>query len=456
MLTAAIESAADICCPRIKITVKKQHSKWVDKNIREHIVKRNNWHKLYLFNHDQPNWRQGYAEYCYNQFKKERNLVKTLLSKTKSEYYANEVNNIKNSKNAWRKLDELSGRNPLFAEPITILKKNVTINQPQEIANEFAEFFPNKIQKIKDTLKTSTYPLHTSFSVNDFYRGEVKFKFLPVTEIEIINHIKTLSSSTATGHDFISNKLLKDVKYLISKPLSKIINNAIRRESFPESWKLGKICALYKKKGITLLCSLSKIFEKILHSQILNYFDLYNLFDPRQYGFRQGYSCELAVADLVNTILMAKENANSSKINGLLFDLSAAFDIVEHEKLLGKLKSYGFKNSALNLLSSYLSNRYSYVEVETKKSKNFHLKFGVPQGSILGPLLYLIYIGSITQIDDFMRIIYADDTNCVVTGKNNEELENRTNEAFSNVVHYYESSGLKLNQNKTQTTIKLK
>ena len=135
------------------------------------------------------------------------------------------------------------------------------------------------------------------------------------------------------------------MKYLISKPLLKIINNAIRRESFPESWKLGKICALYKKKGskddisnyrpITLLCSLSKIFEKILHSQILNYFDLYNLFEPRQYGFRQGYSCELAVADLVNTILMAKENANSSKINGLLFDLSAAFDIVEHEKLLG-------------------------------------------------------------------------------------------------------------------------
>ena len=85
---------------------------------------------------------------------------------------------------------------------------------------------------------------------------------------------------------------------------------------------------------------------------------------------------------------MAKENANSSKINGLLFDLSAAFDIVEHEKLLGKLKSYGFIKSALNLLSSYLTNRYSYVEVETKKSKNFHLKFGVPQGSILGPLLY--------------------------------------------------------------------
>ena len=98
MLTAAIESAADICCPRIKITVKKQHSKWVDKRIREHIVKRNNWHKLYLINHDQPNWRQGYAEYCYNQFKKERNLVKTLLSKTKSENYANEVKILKTLK----------------------------------------------------------------------------------------------------------------------------------------------------------------------------------------------------------------------------------------------------------------------------------------------------------------------------------------------------------------------
>ena len=193
-------------------------------------------------------------------------MVKTLLSKTKSEYYANEVNNIKNSKNAWQKLDELSGRNPLFSEPITILKKNVTINQPQEIANEFAEFFPNKIQKIKDTLRTSTNPLHTSFSVNDFYRGEVKFKFSPVKEIEIINHIKTLSSSTATGHDFISNKLLKDVKYLISKPLLKIINNAIRRESFPESWKLERF----------VLCTRKKVRKMIYPTTVLlHYFALY-------------------------------------------------------------------------------------------------------------------------------------------------------------------------------------
>ena len=454
ILTAMMESAADLTCPRIKIEMKAKHTKWANPEFSKLIKERNTWHKEYLRYHDCNDWRLGYSYYCYNNFKKFRNKVKTEQTKIKKKYYESEVNNIHNPKNAWKKLDEISGRNPCFSEPISLIKDNLTIDNPQDIANNFATFFPTKIQKIKDSLPTLNKRLN-----NKQVKVTSTFDFKTVTGVQIQKYITELSSSSASGHDSISNKLLKDVKYVISGSIAKIINNCIKRSSFPETWKLGKICALHKKgnrndinnyRPITLLSSLSKLFEKALFNQITEYMRKNELFDPRQYGFRNGMSCNLAILDLVNHVLLSKESISTSKINALFFDLSAAFDIVDHKKLIGKLKLLGFKYKSLKLIESYLKLRPSYVEVERMKSKKFLLEHGVPQGSILGPLLYILYIGDIQYIDNFPKIIYADDTSCIITANNEENLEQKTNLAFENVISYYGMEKLKINPKKTE------
>ena len=136
-----------------------------------------------------------------------------------------------------------------------------------------------------------------------------------------------------------------------------------------------------------------------MFTQILQYFQKNSLMDPRQYGFCPGRSCVHAVLDYMNVVLSSKEDTTHNKVNTLLVNLSAAFDIVGHEVLLRKLDKYGFTSSALKLTKSYLSNRWVYTELEGKKSLLARDLYGVPQGSILGPLLYLIYVINIKHLD---------------------------------------------------------
>ena len=445
MLTAALEVAADLVCPFVSFEVKKHHTKWMTAELRELISSRDSWFKEFAMS------RSMEAHANYRQL---RNRVNHELAKAKKVFYKKATNGVKDAEEVWAKLNEVAGRNATYQEPITVVDNDgVELNDPGIIAAFFNNFFQEKVEKIIEDLPPPAVP------PPDRAPEDLVFDFKTVNVKTVRKHIFSLSNSKATGHDGISNILVKAANPVIAPVLTRIVNNCIRQSIFPESWKVGKICVLYKKgektnpknyRPITLLCSLSKVIEKVLFNQTLAHFTDNGLMDKRQYGFRPGRSCVHAVLDYVTAVLSGKEEADMNRVNALLVDLSAAFDLVSHETLLKKLRDYGFSRSALKLMASYLDDRWVFTEVENRQSKLIADKYGVPQGSILGPLLYVIYVINVSHLDDHIKIIYADDTSCLIRANDLDQLDAETNIAMNNLAGYFASAGLKLNNEKTQ------
>ena len=245
------------------------------------------------------------------------------------------------------------------------------------------------------------------------------FEFKTIATKDVENAIKQLKSKSSTGYDNLSTKLLnKQISPVISIALTNIINQSLCTGIFPNKLKIAKVLPLFKKgnphvfgnyRPISLLPSISKIFEKTVYKQLYDYLISNKLLYKSQYGFRHGHSTELASLELTDRIM--KDLDNKRIPIAIFLDLSKAFDTLDHEILLYKLKYYGVKNSALSWFQSYLSDRYQFVDYDGNTSAMLPISTGVPQGSILGPLLFLVYMNDINEVcKTFKSILYADDT----------------------------------------------
>ena len=230
-----------------------------------------------------------------------------------------------------------------------------------------------------------------------------------------------MKSKNSSGKDEISNKLLKSIKGEISKPLTIIINECLETGIFPDALKVAKVKPLYKKgdnccfnnyRPISLLPTISKIFERVMFTQLYSYFNNNNLLSEQQYGFRSQHSTELACVKLVDYIIREMDNIKDIKIPAAIFlDLSKAFDTLNFDILLHKLKYYGVDGTSLALIKSYLTNRYQYVPFENSDSELLEIVTGIPQGSILGPLFFSVFINDLVNSSNkFQFLMYADDT----------------------------------------------
>ena len=219
---------------------------------------------------------------------------------------------------------------------------------------------------------------------------------MEVDDNEIMRIVNNLKNKSSYGYDCISNLLWKRAKNELIKPLTLIINQTINTGIFPEQLQISKVKPLFKKGDstlfsnyhpISLLPSISKIFEYVIFKQLITYLNTNNLLCPQQFGFRPAHSTELAALKLVNNIISGLNDHKA--IQHLYIHLSKAFDSLDHSILLHKLKYYGICNVEYRLLHSYLTNRFQYFEYEGIKSKSASITTGVPQGSILGPLQFL-------------------------------------------------------------------
>ena len=248
-----------------------------------------------------------------------------------------------------------------------------------------------------------------------------KLNFQTVQSNTISNFVKLCNVNKAAGIDNVCSRFLKDGAKVLGIPITQICNLSIKLSHFPKDCKVAKLKPLYKKgtktdpknfRPISLLPIVSKIFEKVIHEQTMEYLTDNNILYKYQSGFRKNHSTDTSLSYLTNKIMTGFD---SGLLTGMiLIDLQKAFDTINHDILLRKMASLGFSNHSIKWFQSYLSNRSFQVSIKNKYSSTAKIECGVPQGSMLGPfLLFLLFINDMKQVVDCDLFLYADES-CLV------------------------------------------
>ena len=388
----------------------------------------------------------------FNDYKKTLrrsiNEAKQLYYKRTFELYRNDI------KQTWSVIKHTLQKNVRCPDSTNFVLNNRMITNLDEIANEFNKYFVNIGRSLNDRIQSVTTSDDYLLQHN---KPETTFSFVSVNEVYIDNVINKLKNKSSYGYDTISNKHIKYARNILSRPLTLLINQCIHTGIYPDQLKLSRVKPLHKRgdktqfgnyRPIALLPSLSKIFERVMFDQLLAYLSNNNLLCINQFGFRPGHSTELAALRLVDHLIAQMDMYNVP--THIYIDLSKAFDTLDHSILLSKLKYYGVTGCSYDLLSSYLTDRSQYVEFSGHKSDTLPISTGVPQGSVLGPLLFLIYINDLPLVSNiFDMLMYADDTTLYCNVNQNITAEVINGELL-NVNQWLAANKLSLNVTKSK------
>ena len=324
------------------------------------------------------------------------------------------------------------------------------------MADEFNKFFVNIGSKLANKIQNSNKD-----PISYLKHNEIKMNETPLTEKEFFEAFNTLKSNKSQGVDEISANMVKMSYDIIKDPLLYIFDLSIRTGKFPNSMKIAKVTPVFKTgdktnpsnyRPISVLPCFSKILERIMYNRVFNYILDNNFLYKKQFGFQKSHSTDHAVLNLVNDILFTFDKDEFTL--GVFIDLSKAFDTVDHQILIAKLKHYGVDNNNLLWFKDYLSNRKQCIYYENEHTQLRSINCGVPQGSILGPLLFLIYVNDLHYTSNLLNfILFADDTNIFLSHKNINTLYKTLNKELKKVEEWFRTNKLSLNTNKTKYTI---
>lgn len=369
----------------------------------------------------------------------------------KSQYYENILSNTCHAKQ-WKHLNELMGRNPKPVKIELYYGGRKTSNN-REICEIFNDYFANIGENLASTIqKRNTNPVGT---VN---RLEHSIFLNPANVSEVISIINELDVKKSCGPDNFSPNIIKSNADTFSVLLSQLFNQILSQGKYPDCLKVARVSPIFKSgdatdpcnyRPISTLSVFSKIFEKLLVNRIVNFLNKYNVLYKYQYGFRKGCSTATAIVELVDFLL---DNIDKKCIvGGLFIDLKKAFDTLNHDILLKKLESYGIRGLANEIFRSYLSDRKQFVALKDDFSSTRLINIGVPQGSNVGPLLFLLYINDLGNLPlKGIPKLFADDTALFYPDSNVSSIIEAINYDLRLLMNYFETNLLSLNLLKTK------
>ena len=392
-----------------------------------------------------------------------RNTLKRLIRHCESEYFLAKCSAFKNnSKKLWGLINWTISKSHNKLDSIEKIKvENIYKSDAKSITSPFCNHFSKVGKSYAEKISKSNR------KIEDFIRNiEINNHSLfltPVLESELRSLINALPNKSSSGHDNINNILLKQLKDSVVNPMTICVNKSLSEGLFPQVMKLADVCPLFKSKDrseannyrpISLLLTLSKLLEKIICEKVYTFLDNTNQIYASQYGFRSGHSGENAISELVSVVL---KGFQSNKYTIWVFlDLSKAFDTLEHTILLKKLHYYGIRGTAHDWFRSYLSNRKMRVKClvsstgTTEFSEYADITHGTPQGSCLGPLIYLIFTNDLAKnVIHCNTIMFADDTTLYKTHNNLRFLKWNLEQEFSTLLDWFRANKLTLNVDKT-------
>ena len=445
-LEAILWKTYETCFPLLKKThsIKDKRTPWITGPLKKLIKVKQ---KRYI--------QKSKNEITPEIYRKFRNYVTAEIRKTKALYYKNLFKSIKQDcKKTWNAINKIlrPNRKSKSLLPTSVKYNNISWEGNERVCAAFNEHFATVGERINDSFTGRGSPRSLGIASN-------RSIFLtPVSPTEISNIISSLKNKSCNT-DKIHNKVLKSVKNLISPVLAEIINKSFRTGIFPKSMKTARVVPVYKSgdetdvsnyRPISILPTLSKVFERTMYNRLVSFLNSNNILDNNQYGFRKGRSTAQAIMNNLEFVYSSLDIGKT--VLSIFLDFRKAFDCVDHSILLAKLYEYGIRGPAYLWFKSYLTNRKQYVSCNGNSSILSDISFGVPQGSILGPLLFIIYINDLPKTNPFFKFtLFADDSTltCAMDSSDSEVIARTVETHLIPINNWLQSNKLAVNHSKT-------